>query len=69
MDELTPIKNAIDNHCKRFPNHRRYPKEIWRQIIALAPKYNSAVLAKELGIDRNNLTKKIRIFKNSNYYK
>lgn len=60
MDELAPIKDAIDNHRKLYPQHRRYPKEIWQQIIALAPKYDSRILAKELGIDPNNLAKRIK---------
>lgn len=65
MDELAPIKDAIDNHRRAFPNHRRFPKKIWQQIIPLAPKYNTRILAKELGMDPNNLAKRIRALTNN----
>ena len=59
MDELAHIKDAIDNHRKLFPKHRRYPKELWQQIIPFAQKYGPQTLAKELGINLGNLFKRI----------
>ena len=60
MDDLANIRATIDAHKKQFPNHRRYPKEIWSQVLPLADKYDHHLLARELNINLNNLRKRIK---------
>lgn len=60
MNEFTPIKAIIDEHRKKNPKSRRYPKEFWQQVLPLAKEKGVKAVAKELGISHAYLYEKLK---------
>ena len=60
MENSPPSKTLSTTIANSSPNNRRYPKELWQQIIPLA-QYGPQTLAKELGINLGNLFKRIKV--------
>jgi transposase-like protein len=63
MNEIEELKNILQEFKSKNPPVKRYPKEFWVRIAALASQIGNKRVVREVGVSYGNLIKRIRSLK------